>query len=148
MATKNHFGRIFNDDERVVRLVADVMPYVALFQIADGLNGSCGGVLRGQGRQWVGAAVNLVSYYCGALPGGIWLAFHGWGLAGLWIGQCVALYLVGALEWVIVGRSDWEGEVDKAMSRLESSMGHGEINVTGRHGEVPEAQEDIERQIV
>ncbi|RKU46662.1 hypothetical protein DL546_008203 [Coniochaeta pulveracea] len=126
MGTKDVFGRIFNDDDRVVELVSQVMPYVALFQIADGLNGSCGGALRGMGRQWVGAAVNLVSYYCGALPGGIWLAFHGWGLAGLWIGQCVALYLVGAFEWVIVGMSNWEGEVEKAMGRLETGdTGHG-----------------------
>ncbi|OIW28984.1 MATE efflux family protein [Coniochaeta ligniaria NRRL 30616] len=150
MGVKGVFGRIFNDDERVVRLVAEVMPYVALFQIADGLNGSCGGVLRGQGRQWVGAAVNLVSYYCGALPGGIWLAFHGWGLAGLWVGQCVALYLVGAFEWVIVGMSDWEGEVEKAMGRLESGGmgGHGEVSVTGRHGSVPEAEAVVENDVV
>ncbi|KAF3760979.1 MATE efflux family protein [Cryphonectria parasitica EP155] len=120
MGTKDVFGRLFNDDERVVKLVAEVMPYVALFQIADGLNGSCGGVLRGMGRQWVGALVNIVSYYCGALPGGIYLAFHGWGLAGLWVGQCVALYLVGALEWVIVGMSKWEKEVDRALQRLEA----------------------------
>jgi multidrug resistance protein, MATE family len=65
--------------------------------------------------------VNLVSYYAGALPGGIWLAFHGWGLAGLWIGQCVALYLVGILEWVIVGRSKWEYEVERALRRLDES---------------------------
>lgn len=127
LATRGVFGRLFNDDERVVRLVGAVMPYVALFQIADGLNGSCGGVLRGMGRQWVGALVNLVSYYCGALPGGIYLAFYGgWGLAGLWIGQCVALYLVGALEWVIVGLSDWEKEVRRAFDRLEAGgIGQG-----------------------
>ncbi|VBB75017.1 Putative transporter protein similar to C11D3.06 of Schizosaccharomyces pombe [Podospora comata] len=120
MASRNVFGRIFNDDERVVKLVAGVMPYVALFQIADGLNGSCGGALRGMGRQWVGAVVNLISYYGGALPGGIYLAFHGWGLVGLWVGQCVALYLVGALEWVIVGVSNWETEVERAIARLEA----------------------------
>jgi MATE family multidrug resistance protein len=95
------------------------MPWVALFQVADGLNGSCGGALRGMGRQSVGAVVNIVSYYAGALPMGIYLAFHGWGLAGLWIGQCVALYLVGALEWVIVGLSKWDREVEKAKERLE-----------------------------
>ncbi|KAI1468011.1 MATE efflux family protein [Daldinia caldariorum] len=120
MSTRNVFARIFNDDERVVRLVADVMPFVALFQIADGLNGSCGGVLRGMGRQWVGALVNLISYYGGALPAGIYLAFHGWGLQGLWIGQCIALYLVGVLEWVIVGLSKWDKEVDRALDRLDA----------------------------
>jgi MATE family multidrug resistance protein len=119
MAVKDNFARLFNSDERVVRLTAEVMPYVALFQIADGLNGSCGGVLRGMGRQHVGAAVNIVSYYCGALPAGIWLAFHGWGLEGLWIGQCIALYIVGALEWAIVAWSDWEKQVKKAFERMD-----------------------------
>ncbi|KAK1526294.1 MATE efflux family protein [Colletotrichum costaricense] len=126
MATKDVFGKIFNDDERVVQLVGEVMPYVALFQIADGLNGSCGGALRGMGRQWVGAVVNLVSYYGGALPAGIYLAFHGWGLAGLWVGQCVALYLVGALEWVIVGLSKWEKECQRAIDRLDDSSSDDE----------------------
>lgn len=129
LAVKDVFGKLFNDDMRVVELVAHVMPYVALFQIADGLNGSCGGALRGMGRQWVGAVVNIVSYYCGALPGGIWLAFNGgWGLAGLWVGQCVALYLVGALEWVIVGMSKWDLEVKKALSRLDTG---GDIHRQG-----------------
>ena len=119
MGTKNDFAKIFNNDERVVKLTAEVLPYVALFQIADGLNGSCGGTLRGMGRQHIGAAVNIVSYYCGALPLGIWLAFHGWGLAGLWVGQCIALYLVGFGEWAIVAFSNWEYQVEKAFSRMD-----------------------------
>ncbi|KAK4555488.1 ethionine resistance protein [Recurvomyces mirabilis] len=121
MGTRNSFAYLFNDDEKVVRLTAEVLPYVALFQIADGLNGSCGGALRGQGRQHIGAAVNIVSYYCGALPLGIYLAFHGWGLGGLWVGQCIALYIVGAAEWVIVAFSNWDKEVDKAFARMDPS---------------------------
>lgn len=119
IGTRDHFAKIFNDDRSVVQLTAEVLPYVALFQIADGLNGSCGGSLRGMGRQHVGALVNLVSYYCGALPLGIWLAFHGWGLQGLWVGQCIALYLVGVLEWGIVARSSWDVEVRKAFLRMD-----------------------------
>lgn len=120
MAGRNRIGGWVSEDLEVVRLVAEVIPYVALFQIADGLNGSCGGALRGMGRQWVGAVVNSVSYYGGALPAGIWLAFAGgMGLRGLWLGQCVALGLVGVLEWVIVGMSDWEEEVVRAVGRLE-----------------------------
>ncbi|EHY54004.1 putative transporter C11D3.06 [Exophiala dermatitidis] len=119
MGTRNNFARIFNDDDTVVKLTAKVLPYVALFQIADGLNGSCGGSLRGMGRQHIGAAVNIVSYYCGALPLGIWLAFHGWGLQGLWVGQCIALYLVGAAEWVIVAFSNWDYQVQKAFDRMD-----------------------------
>lgn len=125
MGTRNVFARIFNDDPHVVRLTAEVLPYVALFQIADGLNGSCGGALRGMGRQHIGAAVNIISYYCGALPLGIYLAKQaGWGLKGLWVGQCIALYLVGIGEWVIVAFSNWEFQVEKAFQRMDWKDGH------------------------
>lgn len=119
MSTKEHFAKIFNDDANVVRLTARVLPFVALFQVADGLNGSCGGSLRGMGKQYLGAAVNIVSYYCIALPLGIHLAFHGWGLRGLWVGQCMALYLVGFVEWGIVAFSDWDHEVKKTFKRMD-----------------------------
>lgn len=119
MGTRNDFAKIFNNDPAVVKLTAEVLPYVALFQIADGLVGSCGGSLRGMGRQHTGAVVNIVSYYCGALPLGIYLAFHGWGLKGLWVGQCIALYLVGFVEWAIVAFCDWEWQVRKAFERMD-----------------------------
>ncbi|KAI1000560.1 putative transporter [Podosphaera aphanis] len=119
MIVRKFYARLFNDDAAVIKLTAEVMPWVALFQIADGLNGSCGGSLRGMGKQHIGAIVNIVSYYILALPLGIWLAFHGSGLAGLWIGQCIALYLVGCMEWIIVAFSNWELQVEKALKRLD-----------------------------
>lgn len=119
LGTRKNFAKIFNDDPDVVELTAHVLPFVALFQIADGLNGSCGGSLRGMGKQWVGAVVNIVSYYCGALPLGIYLAFHGWGLQGLWVGQCIALYVVGSAEWAIVALSDWDHQVKRAFERMD-----------------------------
>ncbi|KAJ5098630.1 transporter [Penicillium argentinense] len=119
MGSRNHFAKIFNDDPRVVELTSKIMPFVALFQIADGINGSCGGTLRGMGRQHLGAAVNIISYYCFALPLGIYLAFHGWGLAGLWMGNCLALWCAGLLEWMIVSLTDWQEEVRKAFNRMD-----------------------------
>jgi MATE family multidrug resistance protein len=71
------------------------------------------------GRQHTGAVVNLVSYYFGALPLGIWLAFHGHGLVGLWVGQCIALYLVGAIMWALIWFSNWEVQVERAFDRME-----------------------------
>lgn len=118
MSTKNVFGRIFGDDQDMINLVSKVLPFVALFQIADGLNGSCGGALRGMGKQWVGALVNIVAYYCAGLPVGIYLAFHGWGLTGLWIGNCGGLYIVGTLELIVVLLSKWDREVESALERI------------------------------
>ncbi|CCU81565.1 MatE family transporter [Blumeria hordei DH14] len=129
MAVKNVYGKLFNDDAAVIKLTAEIMPWVAMFQIADGLAGSCGGSLRGMGKQHIGAIVNIIIYYFGALPLGIWLAFNGWGLVGLWIGQCMALYLVGIIESIILAASNWEQQVDKAFER----MGYGKA--TGEAGE-------------
>ncbi|KAL6297947.1 MOP flippase [Sparassis latifolia] len=124
MATKNVFGYIFSDDTAVVLLVSKVMPLVASFQIADGLAGSCGGVLRGQGRQHLGALFNLVAYYVLALPLGITLAFHRrtrLGLQGLWIGQVVALFIVGLGEYAVVWLgTDWEDEVRRGIERNQA----------------------------
>jgi MATE family multidrug resistance protein len=117
-ASSNHvsqvFGFIYTDDVSVVKLVSKVMPLVASFQVADGLAGSCGGVLRGQGaflrscarkpkltgaltgRQHLGALFNVVAYYILALPMGISLAFKaGLGLQGLWIGTPNMVFWVG-----------------------------------------------------
>ena len=74
--TRNIFGRLFDDDELVMELFSRILPHVALFQVADGINRSFDRALRGMERQWVGALVNFVSYYTGAFPGGIYLAFH------------------------------------------------------------------------
>jgi multidrug resistance protein, MATE family len=34
MITKDYFALLFNDDKKVVKLTAEVLPFVALFQIA------------------------------------------------------------------------------------------------------------------
>lgn len=137
MSTRHNFARLFNDDKEVVKLTATILPYVALFQIADGLSASCGGSLRGMGRQHIGALVNLGAYYCAALPLGIYLAFHGWKLAGLWVGQCCALYVVGFSQWAIVAFSSWDREVERAFARIR-----GEENLTEQFHEDAVASEE------
>ncbi|KAG2103062.1 MATE efflux family protein [Suillus discolor] len=119
LAVRNKFGYIFSDDEDVVQLVSRVMPLVASFQIADALANSCGGVLRGQGKQHLGAMFNLVAYYILALPIGITLAFKtGLGLQGLWIGQVIGLFTVGLSEYGVVWLgTNWDREVQKGIKR-------------------------------
>ncbi|KAJ3492562.1 hypothetical protein NLJ89_g11210 [Agrocybe chaxingu] len=138
MLAKDVFGLLFSDDKEVTSLVSRVMPLVASFQVADGLAGSCGGVLRGQGqsnpfshisfihspgegRQHLGALFNLVAYYVLALPMGFALAFDpkfDLGLQGLWIGQVLALFIVGIGEYCVVWLgTDWELEVKKGIER-------------------------------
>jgi len=124
LLAKDVYGYIFSDDDSVAQLVSQVMPLVASFQVADGLAGSCGGVLRGQGRQHLGAAFNIVAYYVLALPLGITLAFHwGYGLPGLWVGQVVALFIVGTSEYAVVWLgTDWDHEIEKGVQRNNQEM--------------------------
>ncbi|KAG6335993.1 hypothetical protein ID866_3088 [Astraeus odoratus] len=112
LASRESFGYIFSDDEDVARLVS---------QIADGLANACGGALRGQGRQHLGAVFNLAAYYVLALPIGITLAFSArthLGLQGLWIGQVIGLFTVGISEYVVVWLgTNWDKEVQKSIIR-------------------------------
>ncbi|KAI6149691.1 MATE efflux family protein [Pisolithus tinctorius] len=121
LAARNDFGYMFSDDEDVVRLVSQVMPLLASFQIADGLANACGGTLRGQGRQHLGAIFNIIAYYVLALPIGITLAFSTrmhLGLKGLWIGQVIGLFTVGTAEYIVVWLgTNWDKEVEKSVVR-------------------------------
>ena len=52
------------------------------------------GVLRGSGRQFLGACINFVAFYVLGLPVGISLALAGkMGTVGVWIGLGVASFV-------------------------------------------------------
>lgn len=118
--SRSRFAAIFTPDETVISYTARVVPWVALFQIFDGLNGSCGGSLRGMGKQNVGASINAMAYYVVALPLGTWMAFSGWELSGLWIGQTIGMILVAGLELAAILSSNWDDEIKKAFQRIRA----------------------------
>ncbi|KAI7899044.1 mate-domain-containing protein [Cokeromyces recurvatus] len=121
MLTRDRIGYLFTSDEDVVRLVSQIIPLCALFQIADGISGVCGGVIRGMGRQSFAAWVNLFSYYVVALPVGYWLTFvKGWGIKGLWIGLTLALFLVATGSLLFLLTADWNHEVRKTQLRVKA----------------------------
>ncbi|EGY23442.1 multidrug and toxin extrusion protein [Verticillium dahliae VdLs.17] len=130
--SRQQFAKLFTTDQDVVEHVAEVLPWVALFQIADGVNGSCGGAVRGMGKQHIGAAANIISYYVIALPLGSWMAFEGFGLSGLSIGQCIGMSLVASAELLYVLTTDWRSEISLAMDRIREE----EAVIYERVGEV------------
>ena len=84
---RKRWGRLFSSDEKVVAIVADVIPLVGVFQVTDCITGAAMGVLRGTGLavrdahspysslarsswliclsdlQTLGAQINLVAYW-------------------------------------------------------------------------------------
>ncbi|CAG8638459.1 12048_t:CDS:2 [Dentiscutata erythropus] len=86
---KNILGYIFTLDDDVVKYASYALPFTGIFVISDGINAVEYGILRGQGRQHIGALFNTPGYFFVGIPISIIAAFKlGYGLQGLWIGEC------------------------------------------------------------
>uniref|UniRef100_A0A8C5LVC4 Uncharacterized protein n=1 Tax=Leptobrachium leishanense TaxID=445787 RepID=A0A8C5LVC4_9ANUR len=80
--------------------------------------GTCGGVLRGTGRQKIGAIMNAVGYYLVGLPIGISLMFAAkLGVVGLWIGMITCVFLQASFYCAYVLRLNWNKAVEEAQVR-------------------------------
>uniref|UniRef100_A0A7N5KNL0 Multidrug and toxin extrusion protein 2 n=1 Tax=Ailuropoda melanoleuca TaxID=9646 RepID=A0A7N5KNL0_AILME len=64
-----------SSNREIIYLVSQVMPIFAPFHLFDALAGTCGGVLRGTGKQKIGAILNAVGYYVFGFPIGVSLMF-------------------------------------------------------------------------
>ncbi|KAF7732021.1 hypothetical protein EC973_007126 [Apophysomyces ossiformis] len=117
---RHQWAFLFTSDKAVASVVADILPLVAIFVLADNIAGVADGILNGQGRQHVGAWFNLGAYYLSALPIGFWLCFgHGWGLHGIWTGLVGSMLTVSTATVFVVYRSDWRKEAKKALRRTD-----------------------------
>lgn len=118
---RDFWADLFTSDHDVAQLARTLLPLAALNQIFDGLSGVSGGLLRGQGRQRIGAIVNLFAYYGISIPIGLYLAFIAdWGVHGLWWGLLIALFLSAMTLTTAIIRTNWEKEVDACMARLSN----------------------------
>ncbi|KAF9476476.1 MATE efflux family protein [Pholiota conissans] len=119
-AFAKYWAYIFNHDPDVIRIVARIMPLIALFQVFHGTAAVTGAIARARGKQLTGALVNLSAYYMIGFPMGLYLAFrHGTGLSGLWIGMTVSLIFCAASGLYLCLRVDWDVEVKRAMQRIK-----------------------------
>ncbi|KAI8139327.1 mate-domain-containing protein [Fennellomyces sp. T-0311] len=125
IVTRTSFGYLFTSDEDVIECVAHILPFCALFQLADSVNGVCGGIIRGLGHQKVAAWINLFAYYILALPMAYSLTFHaGWALAGLWVGLSIAMYLAGITQVIYIFAVNWDAEVERISFSVKSEEAH------------------------
>lgn len=117
-ALRNYIPYLFTSDEEVIEITSSILPLCAAFQLFDALAALCNGTLRGLGRQHFGGYVQLFCYYLIAMPISFGTAFGlGWGLWGLWTGVALALGLVAMIEFVYLGRTDWNRSVEEARAR-------------------------------
>lgn len=94
LATRNVAGYLFTEDSSVAKAAAPVLTVMAFCLLGDGLNALLGGVLRGSGRQDLGAIVNLSVFWLFGLPLAGFLGFHlKLGVVGLFTGLTAASLL-------------------------------------------------------
>ncbi|KAI0240753.1 ethionine resistance protein [Massospora cicadina] len=102
----------FTSDVSVAELLIALLPLVSLNQLFDGLATVNAGILRGQGRQRVGAVVYIFGFYALGIPVGLFLTFfHRMGLLGLWVGISTALLLIGSTLTLFILATNWRAQV-------------------------------------
>jgi len=90
-----------SDDAAVVDLAATLFLMVALLQIADGIQGTTLGALRGMSDMTLPTVITLAAYWPLALPAGYLLGFGlDLGAVGVWLGYTLGLAVAAiALPW-------------------------------------------------
>ncbi|CAL5058719.1 unnamed protein product [Urochloa decumbens] len=119
---RNLLGYAYSNDEEVAKYTARLMPVLAVCILFDGLQSVLSGVVRGSGRQKLGAVINLVAYYVAGIPAAFFFAFvcHLRGM-GLWFGLLCGLVVQMLLLLLISVCVNWNGEVLRAKDRVFSS---------------------------
>ncbi|KAM9801680.1 multidrug and toxin extrusion protein 1-like [Neosynchiropus ocellatus] len=94
---KNYISFVFTHDEEIRQRVADLVYFYAPFLLLDATVAASGGIIRGAGKQKIGAICYIVGYYGIGLPIGVPLMFAAkLGIVGLWIGilTCASLQCI------------------------------------------------------
>ncbi|CAG8453213.1 5635_t:CDS:2 [Paraglomus occultum] len=119
LVCRHSWGYLFTGDKDVVELVASVLPMCAAFQISDALGTVGGGIIRGLGRQKIGATLNIIAYYFIGLPFSLVTAFiFEWRLIGLWAGLMIGSMCVGAGELILIMKTNWGREAENVRIRF------------------------------
>ncbi|XP_012730028.2 multidrug and toxin extrusion protein 1 [Fundulus heteroclitus] len=115
---KDHISYIFTYDEQIRERVAEIISFYAPFILLDAMSAASGGIIRGAGKQRVGAICYFLGYYGIGFPIGIPLMFAAkQGIKGLWTGlfTCVSLQSVFLIFYLV--RLNWKAVTTEAQIR-------------------------------
>ncbi len=92
IATGRMMAEAFSDDPAVIELATTLFVIVALLQVADGIQGTALGALRGMSDMNLPTLITLVAYWPLALPASYLLGFGlDLGAVGIWLGYMLGL---------------------------------------------------------
>ncbi|XP_056904698.1 multidrug and toxin extrusion protein 1-like isoform X1 [Takifugu flavidus] len=118
-ASKDYIAYLFTNDEQIRKRVAEVVSFYPPFIIFDAISATVGGIMRGAGKQKVGAICNILGYYGLGLPMGTSLMFAAkLGITGLWIGLLTCMFLQTSFLMSYMLRLNWKKITEEAQIRV------------------------------
>ncbi|KAL2094210.1 hypothetical protein ACEWY4_008929 [Coilia grayii] len=116
--TKDVIGYVFTTDQEIIQRVAQIMVMYGFFHLFDALAGVMGGILRGAGKQLLGALGIILGYYCIGFPIGVSLMFAAdMGIIGLWTGLFVCGFMASLAFIILLVKMDWKKATMEAQRR-------------------------------
>ncbi|XP_070761645.1 multidrug and toxin extrusion protein 1 [Enoplosus armatus] len=115
---KDHISYVFTYDEQIRERVADVIAFYAPFTLLDAISAASGGIIRGAGKQKIGAICNILGYYGVGFPIGVPLMFAAkLGIKGLWTGLFTCVSLQSSFLIFYLVRMNWKKAMIEAQIR-------------------------------
>ncbi|XP_055004222.1 multidrug and toxin extrusion protein 1-like [Boleophthalmus pectinirostris] len=116
--TGNVIGYIFTTEKDIIERVAVVMNFYGLVHITEAFAGCIAGIVRGSGKQKVGAAVIFVSYYLVGFPVGLCMMFPlKLGIVGLWTGFLISALGQSVILVIYFYKLNWKNAMEEAQKR-------------------------------
>ncbi|XP_062408856.1 multidrug and toxin extrusion protein 1 isoform X2 [Sardina pilchardus] len=135
-ATKDVIAYVFSNDEQVRNRVAQVMVIYAPFHIIDAPGQAASSIMKGLGKQKIGAICSTLSYYGIGLPIGLSLMFAAkLGVTGFWVGLLICVFFLSVFVITYLIKMDWRKATEEALERAGV-----EVNCTETE-ESPEEQQ-------
>ncbi|XP_056412879.1 multidrug and toxin extrusion protein 1-like isoform X2 [Hyla sarda] len=117
-ALKNVFSYVFTGDGEIAALVSDVIPVYLVFHLFECIACVSSGVLRGIGRQKIGAIIFAIGYYILGLPVAVALMFAAnQSIKGLWYGMILCGVFLSAFFTIYLLRVSWKDIAFEAQER-------------------------------
>ncbi|XP_048412814.2 multidrug and toxin extrusion protein 2-like isoform X2 [Stegostoma tigrinum] len=119
LGLKDLIAKVFTSDWQIVDLVSRTIPIVAPVHLSDAIgSGVASGIVRGAGKQKIGAVANLIVFYIVGIPVGISLMFTAkLGILGLWTGLAVGSFLLSSVLLTLIFRMNWTTAAEEAQER-------------------------------
>ncbi|VDK77364.1 unnamed protein product [Dibothriocephalus latus] len=117
-ALRGEIPKMFSSDPGVIEMAKDYFPSMITFQFVDAINGINMGIVRGVGKQKIGAVVCCFCMYLIGGPAGLCFMFlTKLGVSGFWWGLSIGAFAQAVAYSVICVRIDWTKECGRAAKR-------------------------------